>query len=303
MVMRWIKAVLAAACVMGLPAQAALAQAQQPSLYGGMGPLPQPVEIDQPESWSPIAETPDADPVPDAASTGEASFIPASVPAEQAIPPQIAAEQSKALGDPTTPGKLLSGSLQTIAALIGVIAVAVGAAWLFRRLAGVAGGFSASMGPAGRAPSGLLEVLGRYPLPGKLTLVMLKFDRRVLLMAQSAGPRGAGSTMTTLCELTDPEDVASVLLKVRQADGTSIAKQFEAVLSDAGAQADAIAESRQQERDESPMRRTVVSPDGDRAELWNDSAIDTPTIHVRTDTDAIGALKQRLDSLRSGMRA
>ena len=71
--------------------------------------------------------------------------------------------------------------------------------------------FMLALGPAGRAPSGVLEVLGRYPAGRGTLLILLRLDRRVLLVAQSGGRTGTG--MTTLCEIDDPASVASLLAK------------------------------------------------------------------------------------------
>jgi len=72
----------------------------------------------------------------------------------------------------------------------------------------------------------VLEVLGRYPGARGCTLVLLKLDRRVLLLSQSAGGRGGAATFTTLAELDTPEDVASILMKTRAADGEAIESRF-----------------------------------------------------------------------------
>ncbi len=89
-----------------------------------------------------------------------------------------------------------------------------------------------SIGPGGRAPSGLLEVLGRFPVSRGCTLVLLKLDRRVLLVSQTASRQGSG--MTTLCEITDPEEVAAILVKARDEEDESQARKFEAMLRGEG---------------------------------------------------------------------
>jgi hypothetical protein len=99
-----------------------------------------------------------------------------------------------------------------------VILVIAGVAFVTRRAALKSGGLWAALGPGGRAPSGILEVLGRYPVGRGCTLVLLKLDRRILLVSQSSGGKLSGVTMTTLAEVTDIEDVASILLKTRDAE-------------------------------------------------------------------------------------
>lgn len=123
-----------------------------------------------------------------------------------------------------------ASTMQTMLALGGVIALAVGAAAVLRRIARGKGGVLGALGPGGKAPSGLLEVLARYPVGRGSTLVLLKLDRRVLLVSQSPGRGAAAGGMSTLCEITDPEDVASVLLKTRDEDAASQARRFESIL-------------------------------------------------------------------------
>jgi hypothetical protein len=89
----------------------------------------------------------------------------------------------------------------------------------------------AALGAGGRAPSGILEVLGRYPVGRGSTLILLKMDRRVLLLCQGRGGKLGGTTMTTLTEVTDAEDVASILLKVRDEEGDTLASKFQGLLS------------------------------------------------------------------------
>jgi flagellar biogenesis protein FliO len=132
-----------------------------------------------------------------------------------------------------------SQAMTTVGALILVVALILAAASVFRRLArqhgSLAGGFSAG----GRSPAGLLSVLGRYPIAGGQTLVLLKVDRRVLLLSQTRSGRfGASVNLSTLCEITEAEDVASILTKANDEDGRSLAKTFERVLRDSEKQTD-----------------------------------------------------------------
>ena len=135
------------------------------------------------------------------------------------------AEPSKGVFDP--------GTMTTFGSLALVILVIAGIAAVTRRAALKSGGLWAALGPGGRAPSGVLEVLGRYPVGRGCTLVLLKLDRRILLVSQSSGGKLSGVTMTTLTEVTDVEDVASILLKTRDAETDESAKRFERMLTDA----------------------------------------------------------------------
>ena len=125
------------------------------------------------------------------------------------------------------------GTATTVGALLAVLAV-IGAVAVFARKASLrAGGLWAALGPGGRAPSGILEVLGRYPVGRGCTLVLLKLDRRILLVSQSSGGKLGGVTMTTLCEVDEAEDVASILLKSRDAETEQSMQRFEHMLTDA----------------------------------------------------------------------
>lgn len=219
-----------------------------------------------------------------------------------AAPSQLQGADDTLSGRPTLPS-LGEGWGQTIVALGGVLLLIFGVAQVFKRLARSQGGLAGQLGAGGNAPSGILEVIGRYPITTGLTLVVLKFDRRVLLVSSSSGTRGKnakGPSMQTLCELTDPEDVASILLKARSASGESIAHSFERALQDADDFTDESiyrhdepmkAHTRTQTR--SRPARTITSDEGDRAELWSSSEDGLAAAKV---------LRQRLSSMRSGNR-
>jgi flagellar biogenesis protein FliO len=113
--------------------------------------------------------------------------------------------------------------------LAGVLAMIAACGYAFRVASAKSGGLMGAMGAGGRAPSGVLSVLGRYPVSRGSTLVLLKVDRRVLLISQSSSRTG-GVGMQTLCEITDPEEVASILIKTRDDEEASKAKTFEKIL-------------------------------------------------------------------------
>ena len=139
----------------------------------------------------------------------------------------------------TTPASLGGTVLKTVVSLGGVLAV-IGVLGLGVRHLAKKGVLPASLGTGARAPSGLLDVLARYPAGAGQTLLVLKFDRRVLLVCQSPGRglRKGGGTMTPICELSEPQDVASVLLKVRGEEQAAMARTFQAMLT----QEDGVAE-------------------------------------------------------------
>lgn len=113
---------------------------------------------------------------------------------------------------------------RTILALALVIGLAILLRTGVRRASLGVGGLAGQLGAGGKAPSGLLSVLGRFPVARGQTLVLLKVDRRVLLLSQTS----AG--FSTLSEITDPEDVASILVTARDEEGASAAARFSNVL-------------------------------------------------------------------------
>lgn len=76
-----------------------------------------------------------------------------------------------------------------------------------------------------RAPSGIIEVLGRFPLTRGQTLLLIRLDRRVLLLAQTS------QGLTTLAEVSDAEQVASLVQRIRNDRGDSFTKQFERLVT------------------------------------------------------------------------
>ena len=121
------------------------------------------------------------------------------------------------------------GWWKTAGALAMVIGLMLGLWAIFKRWALNQGGLGLMAGGRGRAPAGLLEILGRYPVSRGQTLMLLKLDRRVLLVSQSSNARS--TRMTTLCEMTDPEEVASILLRAADADGRSMTSRFSHLIS------------------------------------------------------------------------
>ncbi|MEL6497490.1 MAG: flagellar biosynthetic protein FliO [Planctomycetota bacterium] len=134
--------------------------------------------------------------------------------------PAVAQIESSPLGAPATEqsplgrGSTASASIgSAIASLAAVIAVIVACFAGYRVIASRAGGLVGQVGAAG-APAGILDLLGRYPIGSGQTLLLLKVDRRVLLVAQSAPSRvGGTSSMSTLCEITDADAVSSIVSK------------------------------------------------------------------------------------------
>ena len=76
---------------------------------------------------------------------------------------------------------------------------------------------------AGR-PSGVLEILARYPVTRGQTLVVIRFGRRIVLVHQSGG------TMQTLSELSDQNEVAQMLGRLESGASGRDAERFRSVL-------------------------------------------------------------------------
>lgn len=133
--------------------------------------------------------------------------------------------ESRPLGMPQAEQAPLGGAApasgtvgSTVASLAAVVAVIVACFTGYRFLASRAGGLVGQVAAAG-APAGILDLLGRYPIGRGQTLLLLKVDRRVLLVSQSAAARvGAAPVMNTLCEITDPDEVSAILRKTATPD-------------------------------------------------------------------------------------
>ena len=229
--------------------------------------------------------------------TSSNSTLPLGAPRERALPlnPEENSSVSYALPQ---------GMTRTVLSLAGVLLVIFALAHIAKRVAKSSGSLTSKLGAGGEAPSGLVEVLGRYPLAPKLTLVVMRFDRRILLLEHAHGSRGRRSTsgsMRTLSELTDPEDVASVIRKVQGASPESHAKQFERTLRQLGEATDNEIQREllnAQRTNPAPgvhvqsVRRApsavMTNDEGDRAELTG--AFDAPA--------AGEVLKRRLGAMR-----
>lgn len=131
--------------------------------------------------------------------------------------------ESLPLGSPSTstPAEIIGGPSSittTLASLLAVVGIIVLLGAIYKWLASKSGGLAGQIGAGGKSPSGLVSVLARYPLGRGQTLVLLKLDRRVLLLCQSASGRMRGGVTTqTLSEIANPEEVASIIAK---AEGT-----------------------------------------------------------------------------------
>jgi flagellar biogenesis protein FliO len=274
-------------------------------------------------------------PIPAAAQTAGVST--AAVPATKPTPVDLA---PRPLGTPAPARNAADASqsgessvwshplVRTGGALAVVLAAIFAAALVLRkaaRLRATSDNLAAAIGAGGPSPAGILEVLGRYPAARGASFVLLKLDRRILLLSHThaAGLRSrTAAGFTTLAEIADPESVASILVKAQDAEQASIAAKFSSMLRqhehahDADAASDPAAE----------YRRVRAAPEGDRAELLDDSPdaplpflrpspahstppgqprraaaappIPTPIPAQSFDADPMGSLRDRLSRLR-----
>jgi len=171
------------------------------------------------------------------------------------------------------------GSLGLVVALI--VGVAAGAKWLAKKQ----GGLAAQLGAGGRAPSGVAEVLARYPLARGQSIVLMRIGQRVLVTFHATGGKN-GPTMTRLSEIVDPEEIADLLVKTREAEAEDAQNRF--------SEAIAAAESRHVDvpaRAPSEFRSVQTSPEGDRVELLS---VDRSS---ESGPDAVTRLRERLAGL------
>ncbi len=123
---------------------------------------------------------------------------------------------SQPAGAKATPGDI--GTFRVVLSLAGVLALIVLMYWASRKLMprhGFGGGSAA------------IRVLARTPLSPKHRVVLLQVGRRVLVVAEGTGPQ----PLSTLCEITDPDEAAALIGQIRGEQAGS--KSFAALLNNA----------------------------------------------------------------------
>lgn len=164
-----------------------------------------------------------------------------------------------------------------------VLSLVLALATVAKKLARKNGHLAAALGASGPRPAGLLEVLGRYPIARGQTLILLKLDRRVLLIGHTASRlRGGPGSLATLCEITDAESVADILARSQDAEHASISARFQSLLHRFD-HAHAPAAASTEPVDEG--RRGMRSDDGDMLELLDERAVvhrfpDLPPVEI-----------------------
>ncbi|MEQ8317431.1 MAG: flagellar biosynthetic protein FliO [Phycisphaerales bacterium] len=151
---------------------------------------------------------------------------PAARRSESEIPLLAAPSEPGPTGGSATPSAGgWARSLASVSMVIGLILVLAALAKFVSRRSG---SVAAMMGPGGRAPSGVLEVLARYPVGRGQVLVLLRIDRRVLLLSQNMAAKGG--SFTTLAQFDDPSEVAAILRQTRDEASESVSVRFRQAL-------------------------------------------------------------------------
>lgn len=210
---------------------------------------------------------------PASMAVNEAPAAQPAKPARPALPRPPAASGVQAGGaqaglTPPDGGTSAAGEVLSMAApLAVVIAVIVIAAAVFRKVARMNTGLAASLGAAGKSPAGVVEVLGRYPAARGHSLVLLKLDRRVLLLSHALPVKGCSGGFSTLCELRDADEVAGLLSKVAEAEEGSWHNRFKDIVSKLEREADPATVA-----GPTAGRTVKRTAEGDQVELWNADA-------------------------------
>lgn len=139
--------------------------------------------------------------------------------------------------------------------VISALAVVLGILLALRGAMKRMGGSGLFAGARGARPSGVLEILARYPIARGQSLMLLKLGRRIVLVHHY------GPAVTALSEVTDPDEVASLLsrLEAGAVDGSRDAARFRNTLqefmSESTVSADQAAKPRRARH-----QRTVLPP-------------------------------------------
>ena len=120
----------------------------------------------------------------------------------------------------------VSEALRVGLPLLGVVALMIVIGVVLRRVGG-------PLARGGR-PSGVLEILGRYPIARGQQLVLLRLVSRVVLLHQSR------NGLTTLSEVTDSDEVAALLARVEAATRSGPPGRFHGLLARAAAGGDEV---------------------------------------------------------------
>ncbi len=137
--------------------------------------------------------------------------------------------------------------------VLGALAAVIGLILLLRTLAvrflptTLGGG-----GGVGGRPSGVIEVLARYPVGRGQQLMVLKFARRILLVHQS------GAIARTLSEMTDPDEVAATLSRLEAGATVANAAKFRSAIQSFEQEHEAAMRERTRPEASSPAMETEI---------------------------------------------
>lgn len=131
-----------------------------------------------------------------------------------ALPTSPADEAPPERAIPAPASRISRDAMQTIGALGGVIGVILLLRQVLRRVGDPL---------AARRPSGVVQVLSRFPFGRNQQIVLLQIGPRILCVHQSSG------AVSTLCEVVDPGEVAD--LRGRIEAGTPERQRFERELT------------------------------------------------------------------------
>lgn len=230
-----------------------------------------PVQAAGPAIFGPSASMQDSAPIAQSSSNAIVSTPPIE---RQPIGPAGATESTGA--KTVNPSAPVFSTTRTIAALAVVVILIFMLKWGVKRVAGRVGSMAGQLGPGGKAPSGVLSVLARYPISRGQSLVLLHMDQRILLLNQT--PEG----FRPLSEITDPQEVASLLVRTRDEEGDSFVARFSNLLSRFESDPEMV------DRNILPTQ-TPTSVD-EALRVFPETAVD----RAETDDDPLGAIRARL---------
>ena len=113
-----------------------------------------------------------------------------------------------------------------IVRVFGALAAVIGLVLMLRVCIRRFGGDAMLGGRGAARPSGVVEILARYPLSRGQQLVVLKMARRILLLHQS------GTAVTALAEVTDHQEVAALLARMEAGSSERNAAKFRNTLAE-----------------------------------------------------------------------
>lgn len=228
------RAAAAALIILLLPAGRAFAAQTGVEANGAAAITNHPVSIvseSRPDSAEPVGTVNQATSAPLASRSDD-------VAKQVHSPIPVSPNENLPIGSPTsviqsktdlTSGQIDDGVLGTldprsndVTKVIGALAIVVGLILLLKVFLRKSGGFLAG---AGSRPSGVVEILAKYPVGRGQNIVLLKVARRIVLLHQT------GSSMTTLSEMTDADEVAEVLARLEAGSTEREAERFRKTLT------------------------------------------------------------------------